>query len=99
MGCNPAVLGGAIISGGLFGDNIAPVSDTTIVSTTGQTYTKKSGCAEIGGAVKDRSKYVIIAFILSVILFAIFGGAKPVRDWIHQLQQHYWLKTRIQKVF
>lgn len=76
MGCNPAVLGGAIISGGLFGDNIAPVSDTTIVSTTGQTYTKKSGCAEIGGAVKDRSKYVIIAFILSVILFAIFGGAK-----------------------
>ena len=76
MGCNPAVLGGAIISGAIFGDNIAPVSDTTIVSTTGQTYTKKSGSAEIGGAVKDRSKYVIVTFLISIVLYAIFGGAK-----------------------
>lgn len=76
MGCNPAVLGGAIISGAIFGDNIAPVSDTTIVSTTGQTYRKKSGSAEIGGAVKDRSKYVIVTFIISIVLYAIFGGAK-----------------------
>lgn len=76
MGCDPAVLGGAIISGAIFGDNIAPVSDTTIVSTTGQLYTKKSGSAEIGGAVKDRSKYVIPAFLISMVLFFVFGGAK-----------------------
>lgn len=74
MGCNPAVLGGAIISGALFGDNIAPVSDTTIVSTTGQLYKNKTGCAEIGGAVSYRVKYVIPAFVLSIILFFIFGG-------------------------
>ena len=76
LGSSPAVLGGAIISGALFGDNIAPVSDTTIVSSTGQTYKNKSGSADIGGAVKDRSKYVIVAAIISIILFFIFGGAK-----------------------
>lgn len=75
MGCEPAVLGGAIISGAIFGDNIAPVSDTTIVSTTGQLYRKKEGCAEIGRAVKDRSKYVILAFIFAALLYFIFGGA------------------------
>ncbi len=75
MGCEPAVLGGAIISGAIFGDNIAPVSDTTIVSTTGQLYKNKKGSAEIGAAVKDRSKYVIPAFIISMVLFFIFGGA------------------------
>lgn len=75
MGCNPAVLGGAIISGAIFGDNIAPVSDTTIVSTTGQLYRKKAGSAEIGGAVRDRSKYVAVAFVISIVLYGIFGGA------------------------
>lgn len=76
MGCDAAVLGGAIISGAIFGDNIAPVSDTTIVSTTGQLYRNKPGCAEIGGAVKDRSKYVLPAFVISAVLFFLFGGAK-----------------------
>ena len=76
LGSSPAVLGGAIISGALFGDNIAPVSDTTIVSSTGQTYKNKLGSADIGGTVKDRSKYVIVAAIISIILFFIFGGAK-----------------------
>lgn len=76
LGASPAVLGGAIISGALFGDNIAPVSDTTIVSATGQTYSNKSGSADIGGAVKDRTKYVVLAGIISIVLFFIFGAAK-----------------------
>lgn len=76
LGSSPAVLGGAIISGALFGDNIAPVSDTTIVSSTGQTYINKPGSADIGGAVKDRTKYVILAALVSIILFFIFGAAK-----------------------
>ena len=63
LGASPAVLGGAIISGALFGDNIAPVSDTTIVSATGQTYSNKSGSADIGGAVKDRTKYLSLIHI------------------------------------
>lgn len=76
LGSSPAVLGGAIISGALFGDNIAPVSDTTIVSSTGQTYINKEGSADIGEAVKDRTKYVIVAALISIVLFYIFGAAK-----------------------
>lgn len=76
MGSSPAMLGGAILSGAIFGDNIAPVSDTTIVSSTGQLYTKKEGHAEIGGSVRDRSKYVLVSFLIAAVLFFIFGGAK-----------------------
>ena len=75
LGSNPACLAGAIVSGGLFGDNIAPVSDTSICAASGQTYTKKDGIVEIGGCVKERSKIVIPAFILTVALYAVFGGA------------------------
>ena len=32
MGCSPAVMLGAIIGGAMFGDNLAPISDTTIAS-------------------------------------------------------------------
>ena len=47
LGSNPAALAGAIVSGGIFGDNLAPISDTTIISAGTQEYTKKSGFAEI----------------------------------------------------
>jgi len=33
------------------------------------------GSAEIGGTVRNRVKYVIPAFIISIILYFIFGGA------------------------
>ena len=44
LGCNPALLMGAILSGAFFGDNLAPVSDTTIASA----YTQETD--EIGRA-------------------------------------------------
>lgn len=75
LGSNPAVLGGAILSGAAFGDNLAPVSDTTIISATSQTYKYKEGTAEIGGVVKSRFKYVIVAGIIAAILFWLFGGS------------------------
>ena len=75
LGSNPACLAGAIVSGGLFGDNIAPVSDTSICAASGQTYTNKDGIAEIGGCVRERAKIVIPTFIITVVLYAIFGGA------------------------
>ncbi len=75
LGSDPAVLGGAILSGAIFGDNIAPVSDTTIVSSFGQTYKYKEGSAEIGGCVRNRVKYLVIPFIISVCLFYLFGAA------------------------
>ncbi len=75
LGSNPAVLGGAILSGAAFGDNLAPVSDTTIISATSQTYKYKEGTAEIGGVVKSRFKYVIIAGIIAAVMFWFFGGS------------------------
>lgn len=36
LGSSPAVLAGAILSGAGFGDNFAPVSDTTIIAATSQ---------------------------------------------------------------
>src|SRR5699024_324269 len=57
----------AILAGAVFGDNLAPVSDTTIVSATTQE-------ADVPGVVRSRFKYAIVAAIPALFLFAIFGG-------------------------
>ncbi|MDD4572322.1 MAG: Na+/H+ antiporter NhaC family protein [Clostridia bacterium] len=80
LGSNPAVLGGAILSGAAFGDNLAPVSDTTIISATSQIYNNKEGTAEIGGVVQSRFKYVIVAGIIAAVLFWFFGGSATVTN-------------------
>ncbi len=74
LGANPIFLFGAILSGAAFGDNLAPVSDTTVVSASTQNYSRKSGVAEIGGVVKTRFKYAMIAVVIAVILYGIVGG-------------------------
>lgn len=68
LGANPTFLFAAILSGAAFGDNLAPVSDTTIVSATTQGTT-------VPIVVRSRFKYAIIAGTLALILFIIFGGA------------------------
>nr|WP_094607959.1 Na+/H+ antiporter NhaC family protein [Sporomusa acidovorans]OZC14677.1 malate-2H(+)/Na(+)-lactate antiporter [Sporomusa acidovorans DSM 3132] len=80
LGSHPAVLAGAILSGAAFGDNLAPVSDTTIIAATSQEYSHKSGTANIGETVKTRTKYVLVAAAIAIVLFAIFGGAGPSTD-------------------
>ncbi|PTM59161.1 Na+/H+ antiporter NhaC family protein [Desmospora activa] len=64
---DPVMLFAAILSGAAFGDNLAPVSDTTIVSATTQN-------ADVPGVVRSRFKYSIVAAIPAFILFALFGG-------------------------
>ena len=71
LGGSPAVLMGAIFSGAAFGDNLAPISDTTIVSAATQE-------TDVGGVVRSRLKYVFIAGALSVVLFLLFGSGKSV---------------------
>src|SRR5699024_11439908 len=67
VGGDPTFLFAAILAGAVFGDNLAPVSDTTIVTATTQE-------ADVPGVVRSRFKYSIAAAVPAVILFAIFGG-------------------------
>jgi Na+/H+ antiporter NhaC len=67
LGAHPAAIMGAIYSGAAFGDNLAPISDTTIISAATQE-------ADVGGVVRSRLKYVAIAGGISAILFYIFGA-------------------------
>jgi Na+/H+ antiporter NhaC len=67
LGAHPALLAGAIISGGAFGDNLAPVSDTTICSATSQG-------VDVPGVVKSRLKYALTAGIIVIIGIIIIGS-------------------------
>jgi Na+/H+ antiporter NhaC len=67
LGAHPGALMGAILSGAAFGDNLAPVSDTTIVSAATQE-------TDVGGVVRSRLKYSLTAGLVAAILLYLFGG-------------------------
>lgn len=67
LGANPMVLAGAIISAGCFGDNLAPISDTTIISSA----TMERPIAQV---VRSRLPITLIAGSISLILFIVLGG-------------------------
>jgi Na+/H+ antiporter NhaC len=73
MGADPIWLFAAILSGAAFGDNLAPVSDTTVVSATTQE-------TDIPGVVRSRFKYAVAAALPALILFTTFGGGGQVAD-------------------
>ncbi len=66
LGGNPALLAGAIISGAAFGDNLAPVSDTTICSATSQG-------VDVPGVVRSRLKYALVAGALTILAIIVYG--------------------------
>ena len=74
LGCEPAALAGAIVSGGIFGDNVAPISDTTIISSSTQHYKTRPGCADVGGCVAARMPFALVAAAIALVLFAVLGG-------------------------
>lgn len=67
LGANPALLAGAIVSGGAFGDNLAPVSDTTICSATSQG-------VDVPGVVKSRLKYALTAGAITLVGIIVYGS-------------------------
>lgn len=67
LGADPVILFAAVLSGAVFGDNLAPVSDTTIVSATTQE-------TDVPGVVRSRVKYALIAAAPALLLFLIVGG-------------------------
>ncbi|NMH68248.1 Na+/H+ antiporter NhaC family protein [Bacillus sp. RO3] len=82
LGADPVVLLASILSGAVFGDNLAPVSDTTIVSATTQD-------ADVPGVVRSRFKYSIAAAIPALTLFVLLGGGGDIGspDAMAQLQE------------
>ncbi|UYM04302.1 Na+/H+ antiporter NhaC family protein [Solicola gregarius] len=73
LDAEPALLAGAILSGALFGDNLAPISDTSIVSATTQRFRTRSGVADVGGVVAARAKYALTAAVASLVLYLLIG--------------------------
>jgi len=69
LGADPVILMGAVIGGATFGDNISPVSDTTIASASTQG-------ADIGGVVRSRLKYAVPAALLAIAAYGFLGGAE-----------------------
>ena len=68
LGANLPVLMGAIIGGATFGDNISPVSDTTIASAATQE-------ADLGGVVRSRLKYAFVAAAFALVGYVALGAA------------------------
>lgn len=66
LGCHPALLAGIIISGAAFGDNLAPVSDTTICSATSQG-------VDVPGVVRSRLKYAGVAACITIVITIVLG--------------------------
>ena len=67
VGADPEFLIGAILGGATFGDNISPVSDTTIASTLTQG-------ARMGNVVRTRLRYALPAAAAALIVTGAFHG-------------------------
>jgi Na+/H+ antiporter NhaC len=57
---------GAVVSGGIFGDHVSPISDTTIISSMA------SGCDHISH-VRTQMPYALISAGFASILYLLFG--------------------------
>ncbi len=84
LGADPTMLAAAVLSGAVFGDNIAPVSDVTILSVSTQFYKNSQKTADIGGAVKARAPFAIVAGIIALALFSILGGGDSTASFVIQ---------------
>lgn len=65
-GAAPEFMIGAIVSGAAFGDNLGPISDTTIASSATQH-------ADLGMVVKTRTRYSLPAAAGAFVLFLLFS--------------------------
>lgn len=66
-GAAPEFMIGAIVSGAAFGDNLGPISDTTIASSATQH-------ADLGTVVKTRMRYSLPAAAGALLLFLSLSG-------------------------
>ena len=74
LGADPAMLAGAI-----FGDNLAPVSDVTVISSVTQRF-RDGTPADIAGVVRTRLPYAMTALAVSMPVYAFMGASRPVSE-------------------
>ncbi|WP_394199633.1 Na+/H+ antiporter NhaC family protein [Litoreibacter albidus] len=75
IGAAPGPLAGAILSAAILGDNLAPISDTTIISSSSQRFRSKDAVADVGGVVKHRARYALLSAVISAVFFLVVGMA------------------------
>ncbi|MBO9429616.1 Na+/H+ antiporter NhaC family protein [Sulfitobacter sp. R18_1] len=75
IGAAPGPLAGAILSAAILGDNLAPISDTTIISSSSQRFRSKDAVADVGGVVKHRARYALLSAVISAVIFLVVGMA------------------------
>ncbi|MBL4814069.1 MAG: sodium:proton antiporter [Shewanella sp.] len=68
LGADPVWAALALLSGAVFGDNVAPISDVTIVGCATQN-------ADLGQTVKERFPLAVTAGVISLGIFIIFGAS------------------------
>lgn len=71
LGANPVMLAAGILSGAAWGDAMAPVSDTTIVSA----YTQG---ATMNDVVRNRLPLALSAAVISIVVLLLTGGGGKV---------------------
>jgi len=71
LGANPIILAVGILSGAAFGDNLAPISDTTIVSA----YTQEANMRDV---VRSRFPLAITAAFFSALIILFSGGGGEI---------------------
>ena len=67
LDANVALVIGAVISGGVFGDHCSPISDTTIISSLA------SGC-DVLEHIKTQLPYALISGVVALVLFGVLGA-------------------------
>lgn len=72
LGADPVMLAVGVLSGAAFGDNLAPISDTTIVSA----FTQE---AEMRDVVRSRFPLAMTAALFALIIVFVFGGGGEVK--------------------
>ncbi len=63
---NIALMIGAVVSGGIFGDHVSPISDTTIISSMA------TGCDHIAH-VRTQMPYALIGAFIASLFYLLFG--------------------------
>lgn len=74
LGCDVPLLAGAILSGAIFGDNLAPVSDVAIISAMTQTDAAGQPL-DLGEVVRTRFPFAATALVLALPFYLLGGSA------------------------